>query len=201
MNQMNDLKGCQMTQKCVVLRKVKMTYDKKKKSKNDVKVKVGKKIKGCKLHKKVKTKQSKKLLPKRPNKLSINELKTKTDKFCTNYYTAVTKILEQDGIDWKDAKFTTYVLQMMMIDNCLYNETTSPFFHEYVQQVFKNPSEYQRINEDEIYGDSGEEEISTYINRQYLLRVITEYVSGTGGGKLKSQLQKLDNNWRENKYG
>ena len=88
-----------------------------------------------------------------------------------------------------------------MMDRCLFNETTSPFFHEYVQQLFKHPSEFQRINEDAIWGDGGEEEISTYINRQYLLRAISEYVSGTGGGKLKSKLQKLDNNWRDSTYG
>ena len=89
---------------------------------------------------------------------------------------------------------------MLMVDKCLYNESTSPYFHEYVQQLFKHPSEYERINEDAIHGDGGEEEVSTYINRQYLLRAISEYVSGTGGGKLKSQLQKLSTNWKENKY-
>ncbi len=150
--------------------------------------------------KKVK-KQIKKIpKPKLPNQLSINDLKKKTDKFEMNYYTAITKILEEDGIDWEQAKFTTYVLQMLMVDRCLYNETTSPFFHEFTQQLFKHPSEFQRIYEDEIYGDGGEEEISTYINRQYLLRAISEYVSGSGGGKLKSKLQKLSSNWRENKY-
>ena len=56
-----------MVQKSIVLRGVKMTDNKRKKSKNkvkqkDVKVKVSKKIKGCKLKKKVKTKQNKKPL-------------------------------------------------------------------------------------------------------------------------------------------
>jgi hypothetical protein len=193
-----------MTQKCVVLMGVKMTDNKRKKSKNKdlttYKRKTKKKSKSSKLKKKVKTKDVKKPKPRHPNKLSINQLKQKTDKFEMNYYTAVTKILEEDGIDWEQAKFTTYVLQMLMVDRCLYNETTSPFFHEFTQQLFKHPSEFQRIYEDEIYGDGGEEEISTYINRQYLLRAISEYVSGSGGGKLKSKLQKLSSNWRENKY-
>jgi hypothetical protein len=169
------------------------------KTKN-TKTKTNKKVVDCKLHKKVKTKSIKKPLPKHPNKLSINQLKQKTDRFSTNYYLAVTKILEHDEIDFKQAPFTLYVLHMLLVNSCMYNETTSPFFHQYVQQLFKHPSEHQRINEDSIWGDGGEEDISTDINRQYLLRAISEYVSGGGGAKLKSKLQKLDNNWRENKY-
>jgi hypothetical protein len=188
-----------------------MTHTKRKKSKNKVnqkewsdKVKksmksdMDKSIKLGKKHKQmkeVKTKDIKKPKPRHPNKLSMKELKQKTDRFSHHFYTAVTKIMEHDGIDWKENGFTLYVLQMLLIDNCLYNETTSPYFYQYVQHLYNNPSEYEKINI-----DGGEEDISTDINRSYLFRAISEYVSGGGGGKLKSKLQKLDKNWRTSKY-
>ena len=173
-----------------------MTYDKKKKSKNkDLEVKTKKKSNKPTGKKLKKTTDIKKPLPKHPNKLSLKELRMKTDRFSKNFYSSVTKILEHDGIDWKENSFTLYVLQMLLIDTCLYNETTSSYFHQYAQHLYNNPSEYEKINI-----DGGEEDISTNINRSYLLRAVSEYVSGGGGGKLKSKLQKLDKNWRDSTY-
>tara|TARA_B100002003_G_C13584263_1_gene302774 strand:- start:46 stop:387 length:342 start_codon:yes stop_codon:yes gene_type:complete len=86
--------------------------------------------------KKSKKKVSKKKIVKSLDQLSARELKKKTNKFADNFYTAIGWILKQDGVEEpKDFPFTYYALQMMMVDNCLYNDTTSPFFLRYAQEL------------------------------------------------------------------
>ena len=107
--------------------------------------------------------------------------------FDNNLYRAIEHILDRDGISKGQAPFISYVLNVIFKYDCLFDDTTSPFYMKLVQET-----ECKDDDDPEVYSDV----LKNNINRQYLLSAIRDYVTDTAGGKLKASLNKIDTSWR-----
>jgi len=179
-----------MTQKSVLLNGVKMTHDKRKKSHSkDLEVKSKKRpIKTS--EKKIKNKLSdKKSLPKQPNKLSIKELRRRSDLSNDQLHKAIKYIFNEDGLSPEDAPFVSYLLNLVFKYDVLFDETSSPSFI----QLNKSFSTNNLTGDDfEYYQDV----LLEIINRQTFLSSTRSYISSRAGGKYKLKLKTINQSWR-----
>jgi hypothetical protein len=147
--------------------------------------------------KKIKKNTAKKPLVKKPNQMSYPELKNRCMKFQNRLYESVKKIVEFDGHSFRDRPFTSYVMCLFLCDS-LYNQTTSPFFHKFHQHLEHNPDDREKLKlqiKEEYLNDA-----FTHMNKQKLISVVNEYISGGAGGRFSSQLEKIHNNFLEDTY-
>ena len=87
---------------------------------------------------------TKKPLVKKPHQMSYAELKRKCAKYQSRLLESVQKIFEADGLNYRNGELTSYVVYLFLYD-CLYNQTTNPFFHKLYEHLEHNPDDREKL--------------------------------------------------------
>ena len=178
-----------------------MTFTKKKKSqKKELKVKTKKKSiipseyynKFVSIKKIKKNKLDKQPLPKQPNKLSIGELRRRTNKTNDHLHKSIIHIFNEDGLRPQDAPFVSYLLNLVFKYDVLFDESSSPHFKDRMKLNKELMTKNSTCDDFEYYEDV----LMEVINRQDFLSATRDYISGRAGGKYKSKLKTINQSWR-----
>ena len=140
---------------------------------------------------------TKKPLVKKPHQMTFAELKRKCAKYQSRLLESVQKIFEADGLNYRNGELTSYVVYLFLYD-CLYNQTTNPFFHKLYEHLEHNPDDREKLKI-QIQSEYFEEPF-VHMNRKKLISVGEDYIKDGAGGRYSSELEKIKRNFLEDTY-
>jgi hypothetical protein len=155
----------------------------KKTTKKTSKSKVGTKVKPKKKVKSIDT-------------LSIDELERRTTNIQSKFWTSLYGIRDLCNMD---NAFLPYLLHILLYDQIVYNQHTTPYFKKLFEEYDRHPEYKEKFH---LRNDGLPlEEPNIYIWRQELIEIIREAVVTSGYAKFESKLHKFYRKLKEDSHG
>jgi hypothetical protein len=139
-------------------------------------------------------KQKKKVKP--INTMSIAELERRTTNIQSKFWTTLIGISEVCDMD---NTFLPYLLHILLYDQIVYNQHTTPYFKKLFEEYDRHPEYKEKFH---LRNDGlSLEEPKIYMWRQELIEIIKEAVVTSGYGKFESKFHKFYRKIKEDSNG